>query len=134
MKRLAIVIFSSAAALTLGACGGNYTGGGGYASSDVYYDGFYGPYSAGYWDGPSFFFRGRDGHFTRDDGNHFRRERFASARGFRSMPMPNAAQSGANASATAPAPAPSTPPASPNPSPPAAAPTPPSSASTPPPH
>ena len=126
MKRLAIAIISAAAALTVGACADNY--GGGYASGpmDVYYDGFYGPYTAGYWDGPAFFFRSRDGHFTRDDGRHFRHERFARARGFRSMQKPNAAQAGANASATAPAPAASAPPASPSPSPPpAAAPTPP---------
>jgi len=122
MKRLAIAIFSAAAALTVGACADNYGGGGGYAS-DVYYDGFYGPYTAGYWDGPTFFFRGRDGHFRRDDGGHFRRERFASARGFRSMPMPNAGQAGANASATAPAPAASPAPPSSSPSPPNPAPT-----------
>lgn len=119
MKRLAMAIFSAAAALTLGACADNY-GGGGYASAgpmDVWYDGFYGPYDAGYWDGEAFFFRGRDGHFTRDEGRHFRHERFASAQGFRSTPRPSAAESGANASASAPQ-------ASPSPSPPSAAPPP----------
>jgi hypothetical protein len=104
VKRLAIAIFGATAALTLGACAGNY--GGGYASSDVWYDNFYGPYDAGYWDGDVFVFRDHDGHFTRDAGRHFRHERFASARGFHSMPAPNATGAAANTSATAPAPSP----------------------------
>jgi len=116
VKRLTIAILSATAALTLGACADNYGGGGGYASSDVWYDNFYGPYSAGYWDGDVFVFRDRDGHFTRDDGRHFRHERFASARGFHSMPAPSATQAGANTSATAPAPSPA--PAAPSTAPP----------------
>jgi len=109
MNKLAIAICGATAAIALCGCaGGYYDHGARYASAagpyDVWYDGFYGPYGAGYWDGEAFFFRDRAGRFTRDDGNHFRREQFASARGFRSMPRSNAGTLGANANATAPTP------------------------------
>jgi len=109
MNKLAIAICGATAAIALGGCAGDYYDHGpGYASAagpyDVWYDGFYGPFNTGFWDGDVFVFRDRAGHFTRDGGNHFRREQFASARGFRSMPAPSAAASGANASATAPSP------------------------------
>jgi len=110
MKPLKTAICGVAAAALsatlLSACAGDY--GGGYAAAgpmDVYYDGFYGDYPGGYWDGDTFLFR--DGaSFRRDDGRHFRHDRFASARGFHSMRAPSAAQAGANAGATAPAPRP----------------------------
>jgi hypothetical protein len=113
MSKLAVAICGAAAAIALGGCAGDsYDHAPGYASAagpyDVWYDGFYGPFGAGYWDGDAFFFRDRVGHFTRDDGSHFRHQRFASARKFRSSPMPNASASGANASARAPAPRPDT--------------------------
>jgi len=123
MRRLTSLICGIGAAtlgaMTLGACADNY-GGGEYASAgpmDVYYDGFYGPYPGGYWDGDVFLFRDHDGHFRRDEARHFRHDQFASARGFHAMRAPSAAQSGANAAATAPrAPAPAPEPAAPMPS------------------
>jgi hypothetical protein len=94
MRKLAIAICGATAAVALCGCAeGDYFGPGPrYASAagpmDVWYDGFYGPFGGGYWDGDSFFYHHPDGRFLRDEGQHFRHEGFASARGFHSTPRP----------------------------------------------
>lgn len=59
-------------------------------ANDVYYDGYYGPYTDGYW-GPdlSFYYRGGDGRFIRDDNNHFRHTMFGGAHRFQSHLAPS---------------------------------------------
>jgi len=89
MKRL---LFLAAAAGMLAAAGcasdGGYVGAGyGYnyagPADDVWYDGYYGPYSDGYWNsGGAFFFRGQDGHYYRDQANHFRTSSFNGSQHF----------------------------------------------------
>ncbi len=70
------VLIAACAALALSACAtdgvGYGFGGGRY---DAYYDGFYGPYSDGYWDGDGAYWysTGRGRPFARDDGHHFQR-------------------------------------------------------------
>jgi hypothetical protein len=61
--------------------------GGGYRAGDVYYDGYYGAYTDGYW-GPDayFYYRGGDGRFLRDDSRHFRREMWGNAHRFNARP------------------------------------------------
>jgi hypothetical protein len=80
------MLIGALGALTLLAgCGGAY----GYHEAefngpdDVWYDGAYGPYVDGYW-GPDagFYYRGHDGAFIRDSGNHFRHARFNGAHGY----------------------------------------------------
>lgn len=76
--------------LILPACadeGGAYYGAA-VGPADVYYDSFYGPYTDGYW-GPDafFYYRGPDGRFIRDEGRHFRRERFEGAHRFHARPF-----------------------------------------------
>ena len=57
---------------------------------DVYYDGFYGPYPGGYWgDGGIFFYSDGNGHYDRDDGNHFRHRAFPQAQHFHASPRPD---------------------------------------------
>ncbi|MBS0295762.1 MAG: hypothetical protein JSR45_05575 [Proteobacteria bacterium] len=51
---------------------------------DFWYDGFYGPYTTGYWgDGGVFLYSDGHGGWVRDEGGHFRHERFEGAHGFR---------------------------------------------------
>jgi len=94
MSKLGPVICAGAVALLLGACAdehGYYHGGFGYAYGapmDVWYDGFYGPYPGGYWDGDAFVYLDRSGAFGRDRGGHFRHERFHGAQGFRTIRPP----------------------------------------------
>ncbi len=85
MRRL---LFLAAAAGMLAAAGcasDGYYGGGAYgynsaAPADVWYDGYYGPYSEGYWgDGGAFYFRSQDGHVYRDRADHFRTREFPGA-------------------------------------------------------
>ncbi len=83
MKRSALVIGALGALTMLSACGGGYYREAGIGGPDVYYDGFYGGYSDGYWgDGDTFFYRGGDGRYIRDDAHHFRHGAFHGARGF----------------------------------------------------
>ena len=43
------------------------------APADAYYDGYYGPYVDGYWNGGVYVFFGNDHRWHRDDGRHFGR-------------------------------------------------------------
>lgn len=96
MIRIGLAICAAAGVLALGACADDeyyHQGGGGYAYNDrpdVWYDGYYGDYVGGYW-GPdtAFYYQDRDGRFLRDDGLHFRRDRFEGARGMRAGRPPN---------------------------------------------
>jgi len=82
-----LLFLAAAAGLLAGAgCASDgYYGGAGYgynsaAPADVWYDGYYGPYTDGYWRGGGvFYFRGQDGHFYRDRANHFRTSEFNGA-------------------------------------------------------
>ena len=93
MKRTALVAGALGAVTLLAACGGGYGyHGAAYAGeADVYYDGFYGDYTDGYWAPEGFYYRGGDGRFIHDEGNHFRHERFNGGRGFHSGHAPAAA-------------------------------------------
>jgi hypothetical protein len=80
MKR---VFLAAAAALALSACadGGGY---GYYPGQTVYYDDAYGPIYDGYWDNDVFFYStGRDHHYVRDEGHHFRRDAAGGFHGVR---------------------------------------------------
>jgi hypothetical protein len=89
--RILALVGVAAAGLLLTACEDGYYGphyvGDGYGYSqgygDVWYDGYYGPYSDGYWDGPSFYYS-YNGGFRRDEGGHFRHERFEGSQRYRS--------------------------------------------------
>ena len=90
MRKL-LLIAGAGAVLLAGGCAtsGGYAGGGvgfGYnynGPSDVWYDGYYGPYTDGYWnDGGAFFFRGGDGHYYRDQADHFRTQSFVGSQQF----------------------------------------------------
>ncbi len=87
MRKL-ILLGALGGAMALSACasGGYYGAGYGYnyaGPSDVWYDGYYGPYADGYWgDGGAFFFHGMDGRYYRDNGEHFRTGSFAGAEHF----------------------------------------------------
>ena len=74
--------------LILPACADDAYYGAGYGRADVYYDGYYGPYTDGYW-GPdaSFYYRGADGRFLRDQNRHFRRRMFGGAHRFHARPF-----------------------------------------------
>lgn len=96
MKKLFLCTIGLSALAFVG-CADDYAGEGYYGSSGgvsmgvgpVWYDGFYGPYPTGYWDGDVFLYSDRHGRFLRDEGNHFRHERFEHARRYRSMRHPN---------------------------------------------
>jgi hypothetical protein len=54
---------------------------------DVWYDGYYGPYVGGYWgDGGVFYYSDRHGGWLRDEGGHFRHDRWEGAHGYRIVP------------------------------------------------
>ena len=78
MKKLALVCAVAAGALLAG-CASDYGHGrpgyNHYRASDVWYDGHYGAYNGGYWDGDSFFYTDRDGHAQRDSDGHFHHQR-----------------------------------------------------------
>jgi hypothetical protein len=57
-----------------------------YGPSDVWYDNYYGPYSDGYWQGSVFFYSDGHGHYNRDDGGHFRHERYDGSHQYRASP------------------------------------------------
>jgi len=90
MRRLLLLAaMGGALAVTGCATSGGYAGGSagfGYnyeSPADVWYDGYYGPYSDGYWvDGGGFYFRGQDGHYYHDDANHFRSQSFVGGQHF----------------------------------------------------
>jgi hypothetical protein len=85
VKRTALVIGALGALALLPACGSDYGyRQAGYGGPDVWYDGAYGPYSNGYWRGDGYYYRGGDGRFQRDDGGHFRHQRFDGSNGYRS--------------------------------------------------
>jgi hypothetical protein len=96
MKRLALLLGAGAAAILLSACAEDYPHGygGGYGYDqggpmDVWYDGYYGPYDGGYWDGEAFYYHDRTRGFMRDDGGHFHHQRFEGGHGFRSVQRPH---------------------------------------------
>lgn len=108
MKRTTLVVGAIGALAMLSACGGGYGyHGAAYAGGpDVWYDGYYGDYGDGYW-GPdaAFYYRGHDGNYQRDAGNHFRRSQFNGAHGFHAGHAPAAAPAGPPAGAPAGGPA-----------------------------
>jgi hypothetical protein len=84
MRKTLLAAGALSVLIGLSACADDYGYyGAGYGTPDVYYDNYYGPYTDGYW-GPDnfFYYRGGDGRYLRDEGRHFRHERFERARGF----------------------------------------------------
>jgi len=82
MIRIAL-IGAAAAGLLLSGCAdtGHYGYGGrgyGYSNSGnyVWYDGYYGSYNDGYWNGDAFFYSDGRGGYARDSNGHFRRSHF----------------------------------------------------------
>lgn len=92
MKQLLSMTCMGTVALLLCACVDEerhhgYAGGYGYdGSMDVWYDGFYGPYPGGYWDGDVFVYHDRARGEIRDGAHHFRHGNFGGAQGFHSTP------------------------------------------------
>ena len=85
MKRTTLVLGALGALTVLSGCGGGYgyRGAGFGGPDDVWYDGAYGAYTDGYWGSDAaFYYRGGDGRFIRDEGGHFRHQRFGQARGY----------------------------------------------------
>ena len=89
MRKL-IFLAAAAGMLAVSGCatGGGYYGGADYGynytgPADVWYDGYYGAYTEGYWgDGGAFFFRGVDGRYYRDRDGHFRGQAFSGGQHF----------------------------------------------------
>ena len=80
MRAISTLLCASAAILMLSGC----VEGGLFDNYDGYYDGYYGPYGGGYWASDGFFYYGDGQHgFHRDDGGHFRHERFSGGTPFR---------------------------------------------------
>lgn len=85
MRKLLFLATAAGMLSAAGCASTGYYGGAGYGydyagPADVWYDGYYGPYSEGYWgDGGAFFFRAQDGHVYRDRAGHFRDRSFAGA-------------------------------------------------------
>ena len=95
MNRTALICAIGASALLVG-CASDYGHGhyraNGYNSSrqsDVWYDGHYGPYVGGYWDGDAFFYTDRDGHAQRDTDGHFHHQSSAGFNPYQSTPRGN---------------------------------------------
>ena len=83
MRKTLLAAGALSALIALSACGGGYGYYGAEAGPpDVYYDGFYGPYTDGYWANDGFYYRGGDGGFIRDENHHFQRGMFHGARGY----------------------------------------------------
>jgi len=86
MKALSAILCGGAAIALLSGCvasrgyGDQRAPYGGYyndAYSDGYYDGYYGPYSGGYWSSDGYFYYlDQSRNYRRDDGRHFRHDRF----------------------------------------------------------
>lgn len=90
MKAFSAILCSGAAIALLSGCAGGYGRDhyrGDYyngAYSGGYYDGYYGPYSGGYWANDGYFYYvDRDHRYRRDDGRHFRHDRFQGSRSIR---------------------------------------------------
>lgn len=88
MKKL-VLLAALGGVLAVAGCAsdGGYAGGGYgynyYGPSDVWYDGYYGPYVDGYWgDGGAFFYRDGQGHYQRDSSGHFRSHAFSGGEHF----------------------------------------------------
>ncbi len=86
-KRPLLLAVGAALVLSLGGCA--YGGPGGYYDGyydsyyDGYYDDFYGPYAGGYWANDGFFYYwSQNQRYHRDDGRHFRRDRFPGGKPF----------------------------------------------------
>ena len=79
MKKMLVIAASLLALTGMSACA-EYDyghGPGRYAAYDLYYDGYYGPVSEGYWGGDGWFwYRDSTRHWRRDDGRHFRRDTY----------------------------------------------------------
>jgi hypothetical protein len=92
MRKTLLAAGALSVLIGLSACGGGY---GYYGASvgpgDVYYDGFYGDYTDGYW-GPdrNFYYRGGDGRFQRDENRHFQRRMFSGAHMYHARPYDRA--------------------------------------------
>ncbi len=81
MRKLSAVLFAASAVMALSGCV-PYAGGP-YGTYDGYYDGYYGPYSSGYWANDGYFYYSDQQHnYHRDDGRHFRHERFTGGARF----------------------------------------------------
>ncbi len=83
MKAFSTILCSGAAILLLSGCvadrgyGHNGTPYDNGAYLGGYYDGYYGAYSGGYWSQDGYFYYMDKSHkYHRDDGRHFRRDRF----------------------------------------------------------
>jgi hypothetical protein len=80
MRKLAALLISAAALVTISACADTYGPGYGVASSerynDGYYDGYYGQPIGGYWASDGYYYyRPATGQpYVRDDSRHFRRD------------------------------------------------------------
>ncbi len=92
MKRTLLLAAAAAAGLMIAGCAdesyGHHVGYGYsyYGPSEVWYDGYYGPYSDGYWDSGAFFYRGNDGQYVRDGDGHFRQGTFEHAQRYKASP------------------------------------------------
>lgn len=88
MRKLLFLAAAAGMLATAGCATSGYYGGVGYgynyaAPADVWYDGYYGAYTEGYWgDGGAFFFRGVDGRYYRDRDGHFRGQAFSGGQHF----------------------------------------------------
>ena len=82
-KTLAILCAAAAMTMLAGCVTSNGYPHGRVSYTIGYYDGFYGPYAGGYWSNGYFYYLGRDRHYHRDDGHHFRRNNFAGGHRFR---------------------------------------------------
>ena len=94
MRKL-LLLAAVGGALTVSACAtnGGYVGAGyGYdyagPADDVWYDGYDGPYTDGYWGPDNFFdYRGGAGRLLREPAHHFRHQRFGGANRFHARPF-----------------------------------------------
>jgi hypothetical protein len=73
MKRLLIAL---GAVALVGGCASDMGYGGHGRGYDAWYDGAYGPFYDGYWQGDAYWYSpGRGRPYVRDDGRHFRHDR-----------------------------------------------------------
>jgi hypothetical protein len=95
MRTILLIGAAAAAGLMIAGCADEGYYGGGYGAvgygydyagpSEVWYDGYYGPYVDGYWDtGGVFFYRDNGGAYHRDTGGHFRNRSFQGSQRYRS--------------------------------------------------
>lgn len=92
MKTLLLGAAAAAALMLVGCASEGYYGNGVgygysyYGPSEVWYDGYYGPYADGYWDSGAFYYRGSDGQYVRDGAGHFRQGSFEHAQKYKASP------------------------------------------------